>query len=218
MVSQYKASQRGLTLIEMIGVLAIIAVTASIVLPALIRQTDKAVADLENVSLQSFGTAFQNNVMRTRRIPGLVGNDWATNIAAELGLNLADVTSNVRRQPRLFLLDTNGFAGLLNGPNYAAYVQTNTGTLAPTNSSFNPRIMIVSSLGKAAPNSLAGGTPGTSDFNNLWNWNGTAAGFPTTGAWSGWTGNPNDITVQRINLSPLLVNLYLDYNNGPNRN
>jgi prepilin-type N-terminal cleavage/methylation domain-containing protein len=218
---QTRASQRGLTLIEMIGVLAIIAVVASIVLPALVRQTDKAVADLESASLQSFGTAFQNNVMRTRRIPGLVGNDWATNVAGELGLNIADVTNNVRRQPRLFLIDTNGFAGLLNGPTYAAYVQTNAGTLAPTNSSFNPRIMIVSSLGKAVPSAVssAATTPLlTADFNKLWTWDGTAANFPTTGAWNGWTGSPYDITVQRINLSPLLVNLYLNYNNPPRNN
>ncbi len=202
----------------MIGVLAIVAVAASIVLPALIRRTDKVVADLESANLQSFGTAFQNNVARTRRIPGLAGNDWATNIALELGLNIADVTNNVRRQPRLFLLDTNGVAGLLNGPTYAAYLQTNSGTLAPTSSSFNPRIMIVSSLGKAAPSSLTSGTPVTSDFNNLWNWDGTAAKFPTTGVWSGWTGSPYDITVQRINLSSLLVNLWLSYNNAPGRN
>ena len=78
--------------------------------------------------------------------------------------------------------------------------------------------MIISSLGIAVPSSLTTGTPATTDFNNLWSWDGTKANFPSTGVWSGWNGNPNDITVQRINLSTLLVNLWLSYNNAPNRN
>ena len=78
-----------MTLIELMGVLAIIAIFASIVLPYLFRQTDKAVADVETASLQSFSDAFQRNITRTRRIPGLGGNDWSTNVAAELGIDIA---------------------------------------------------------------------------------------------------------------------------------
>src|SRR5690242_17648624 len=71
-----RASQRAMTLIEVIGVLAIIAVLASVVLPALIRQTDNVVAAQESATLQSFGNAFQSSITRNRRIPGVTANDW----------------------------------------------------------------------------------------------------------------------------------------------
>jgi prepilin-type N-terminal cleavage/methylation domain-containing protein len=207
-----RPSQRAMTLIEVIGVLAILAILAAVVLPALIQQTDKVVASQEAASLQSFGNAFKSSVIRNRRIPGTAGNDWATNIAAELGLNIADVTNNIRRQPRLLLLDSTGFSTLA-----LPYLQTDTGTLLPTNSSFTPRLMFISSLGKTLPNTLVSGGLNSSDFNNLWNWDSTQANFPTTGVWSGWTGSPYDITLQRINLSPLLVNIWLSYS-GASRN
>ena len=200
-----------MTLIEVIAVLAIVAVLASLVLPALIKQTDNVVATQETATLQSFGNAFQNTITRNRRIPGVAGNDWSTNIANELGMHLADVTNNIRRQPRIFLIDTNGFGDLT-----LPYLQTNSGTLSPTNVSFNPRLMIVSSLG--APLPLASGGPLYSDFNDLWNWDSTKANFPTSGIWAGWTGNPYDVVVQRINLSPLLVNLWFSYNSASGRN
>jgi type II secretory pathway pseudopilin PulG len=201
-----------MTLIEVIGVLAILAILAAVVLPALIKQTDKLVASQEATSLQSFGNAFQSSVTRNRRIPGAAGYDWATNIAAELGLNIADVTNNIRRQPRLILLDTTGFSTLA-----LPYLQADSGTLVPTSPSFSPRLMLISSLGKALPNTLVSGGLSSGDFNNLWNWDSTQANFPTTGVWAGWTGSPYDITLQRINLTPLLVNVWLTYS-GASRN
>ncbi|MGA2660685.1 MAG: type II secretion system protein [Verrucomicrobiota bacterium] len=192
-----------MTLIEVIGVLAVIAILAAVLLPALIKETDKVVADQETASLQSFGDAFQRNVMRYRRIPGVAGFDWATNIAAELGVNINSVTNNLRQQPRVLLVDTNGF-----GTMALPYVQTNAGTTLPA----NPRLMIVSSLGKSLPSGVVSGGPLTSDFANLWN---SAPGtVPASGVWSGWTGSANDITVQRINLSPLFVYLLLSTYNS----
>lgn len=196
--------KRAFSLIEMIGVLGVIAILAAVLLPALIKEADKAVADQETASLQSFADAFQRSVMRYRRIPGAAGSDWATNVAAELGVSAYSVTNNVRQQPRIFLIDTNGFGGM-------QLPYANNGTALPT----NPRLMIVSSLGKALPSGLVNGGPSASDFSNLWT---SAVGMmPTTGVWSGWTGNPNDIIVQRFNLSSLFVNLLLStYNSSWN--
>ena len=195
--------QRAMTLIEIIGVLAVLAILAAIILPALIKQTDKAVADQETARLQSFGDALQRNILRNRRIPGPAGLDWATNIAAEVGLDISSVTNNVRRQPRVFLVDTTGFGSLT-----LPYFQDNSGTALPP----NPRLMIVSSLGKAMPTNLVSGGLSSGDFSNLWS---AASGtVPTSGAWAGWKGNPNDITVQRVSLSPLFVNLWLSTYNS----
>ena len=201
-----------MTLIEVIGVLAILAILAAVILPALIRQTDKAVADQETATLQSYGNAIERYITRNRRIPTVDGNDWATNVAAEMGVDIAQVTNNVRRQPRVVLMDSAGFAALS-----LPYVQTATGTMAPANSSFRPRLMLISSLGLALPNAVATGAISATDFNNLWT-NSTPGNFPNTGVWSGWAGNPNDITIQRLDLSKLIVNLWLSYNNGASRN
>src|SRR5579859_173590 len=77
-------SHRAFSLLELIGVLAILAILAATVLPLLIKQTDQAVATQESANLQSFGDAFQRSVTGNRRIPGVSGSDWATNVATQL--------------------------------------------------------------------------------------------------------------------------------------
>ncbi|HXI51243.1 MAG TPA: prepilin-type N-terminal cleavage/methylation domain-containing protein, partial [Candidatus Saccharimonadales bacterium] len=95
--------RNGMTLIELIGVLAIIAIVAAALVPVLIRQLDKAAADQETAALKSFSTALQRSAQRNRYIPSEA--DWASVVAAELGANPSDVSTNGRRQPRFFLVD-----------------------------------------------------------------------------------------------------------------
>jgi type II secretory pathway pseudopilin PulG len=88
----------------MIGVLTVIAILAAILLPALLRQMDKIAGQQESASLKSFGEALQQSILRNRYIPA--SNDWASVVAAELGTDIANVTTNQsRKQPRVFLID-----------------------------------------------------------------------------------------------------------------
>src|SRR5260221_7536370 len=96
-------SRQGFSLIEVIGVLALIAVLAALVLPVLVRQIDKTVADQEVTTLQNFGTALPQNIMRNRYIPG--PSDWMTNLATELGMNVSDVKTNARNNARFMIVD-----------------------------------------------------------------------------------------------------------------
>ena len=104
---------------------------------------------------------------------------------------------------------------------------TNTSVLATNGAGFdafgyqgtpalpaNARMMLVSSLGKNLP--IASGMPSASDFAALWDV--SPGTVPSSGAWAGWTGDPEDVKIHRVNLSPLFVKLvlttYLSATNG----
>ena len=203
-----RPGRRAFSLIEMIGVLAVIAITAAMLLPVLTKTTDSAVAGQETASLQSFGTALQNNILRTRSIPATT--NWITVVAGETGLTLSNVAYTVRQQPRLLLVDTNGFGSLT-----LPYSQTAAGTPNPLTNSTLPRFMIVSSLGTALPALLGtNGFPSSTNFNALWNC--PAGTVPTNSPWNTWTGKSSDVSVQRVSLSTLFARLTLNNSDPTN--
>ncbi len=184
----------GFTLIEVIGVLAILAIMATVIASTTTKHLDVAAANLESTNLVNFATALQNSVMRYRYIPGTTGtSNWVQMVAAELGLDTNSVTFNARRSRRIWLTDPNNIA--------LPYRQTISGAGAlPT-----VRMMILSTLGPAFPTTLTDGP--MADFNTLWNaLDGTR---PSVSVLSGWSGTGDDLKIQRINLSPLFVQLKL---------
>jgi len=203
-------ARRAFSLIEMIGVLALIAIAATMLVPVFVKQTDMAVATQESATLQSFTTAFQNNIERNQAIPSIT--NWVTVVATELGLTSNSVALTPRNQTRVLLIDTNGF-GALSLP----YTQRTSGTPNPITNSTLPRFMVVSSLGLALP-ALTGtnGPANTTNFNALWNApNGTV---PTNSGspWIGWKGQASDVNVQRLDLSLLFAHLVLSNSDPTN--
>ncbi len=193
---------RGMTLIELIGVLAVLAVLAAMLVPALIKGTDQVVANNETAALQSFNDALLRVIQRNRWVPGT--NEWASALAAELGLNISDVSTNLRHQPRFFLIDP---ALSIDGKGLSYIQDSNASSNAPV----SPRVIILSSLGRSFAAGMGSCVPGSSDFSNLWN---TADGqLPAasllTTYWSG--GQANDLKIQRVNLAQAFVNLVLSY-------
>jgi type II secretory pathway pseudopilin PulG len=188
------------TLIEIIGVLAILAIVATAIASATIRRLDITAANLESTNLVSFATALQNSALRTRYIAGPTGtSNWVQMIAGELGLNPYLVSTNSRNCRRVLLRDPNYSIGL-------PYSQTIAGTgsiLPPT-----ARLIILSTLGPAFPASLVDGT--TNDFNTIWNTpDGTVPAVSAANPLYPWSGKGGDLIVQRVDLSSLFVHLVL---------
>ena len=201
------STRGGFTLIELVGILAVIVILATVIVSTTVKQLDIVAGDLESASLSKYAVALQSNIQRNRYVPG--GTEMAQRIATELGIDLKDVTTNPRANLRLFLVDP----GFQIGPAqvHPPFQQTNTGCgFVGTNGyaapPIKPRLMILSNMGAVDwPTNVIG--MNDSDFDILWN---TADGsLPTGGPWAGWQGQAADVRVQRINLSLLFVHLIL---------
>ena len=182
-------SAQAFTLIEFLGVLAIIAILAAVLMPVAIRQIDEAARTKERTDLVAISNAVVQQVLSAKIIPR--ESDLAQAAATWTRQPASRITTTPRGQSRAFLLDTNGWFGTTSLP----YNQTNTGTFI-TNTA---RLMIVSTVGRA----LLVSTGRPADFNAIWD---TVEGaIPST--WEGWQGRGEDLQIQRINLQPLFHRL-----------
>jgi type II secretory pathway pseudopilin PulG len=203
----------------MIGVLAVLAILATIIASTTTRSLDIASANLESTNLSTYASSLLKSVTRNRSVP--TAANVASAIATELGMDLKDVSTNARNNLRLFVYDPD----LWIGTNKAGqgYVQTvagaalkdpNDATLGVGLRPVHPRLVICSSLGANLPD-LSGLS--VNDFAIIW---GTPAGtVPNvaafgSGSWGGTTGG-DDLRIQRLDLSPLFVHLVLYNYNYP---
>jgi len=104
---------RAFTLIEIIAVLAAIAILAAVIAPSIIRRVDRAAWTKETADLKSIADGYTQYIVRSKIVPGT--DTWATDIASQMSLAPSSITTNSRRYARAFLVDTNlsiGGAGL----------------------------------------------------------------------------------------------------------
>lgn len=190
----------GFTLIEMIGILAVIAILAVALIPILIKQMDQIAADREIKQLKTFADGLRQQVVKNRFIPD--HTSWDSMIASNVGLSISQVRTNGRRVARAFLIDPN-FQLQRSGessPSNPPYTQNVGGSIIyPT----SPRLMILSSMAQALPVS--------SGINNAFNtiWNTEEGKVPADSAWNGYQ-KGDDLKIQRIHLSDLFVQLVLN--------
>ena len=121
----------GFTIIELIGVLAVMAILAGMILPNVIQQINRAVEESEEMGLASLAKGLEAAVLRYRLIPGngtdyynvttatLAANgtvDWAEMIAEQVSVPSSHIiTEQERGCTRRYWFDpANGAGTLLN--------------------------------------------------------------------------------------------------------
>jgi hypothetical protein len=185
---------------EMIGALAVIAVLVAVALPNAIRYLDRVAADREVATLKTLGDRFQKAILRQGTIPAQSG--WRSFVAAEAGMSSNSVSVNPRYKKRAFVAD----------PDPGGWLGTHLPfTNAPSGSATSPanaRVMFISSLGSPLPANIESGMD-TAEFQTLWTTSDGSIPPSSSTIWNGWSGDPYDIKIQRINLGALFNHLVL---------
>ncbi len=204
--------EHGFTLIEMIGVLAIIAILAGMLAPNVIKMMQSATQDAEEKALDVLADGLVNYVLDSRIIPqsGEGAGTWATNIGTQTELPAAKIYATDLTCSRRYWFDP---ATDLNGltDNTASYDQntvtaanlssysTSSTTSAPT----NPRAMIISDLTPSCSNNIlvASVAHNTANFAAVWDQTGTLTESST-------------LKVKRINFAKHFETITLVSGNG----
>lgn len=178
--------------------MAVIAVLSTVILPVMIRVSDQMALTAEQQEMKGLVEGLKAHVLRNHNIP--FTNGIAAAIGAEIGMQPDRVMANARGLRRVYLLDP-AITNTLSVP----FNQSWTGI--PNDL---PRLlgaMVISSISRELPTNLVSGFAASSEaFSNLW----YAVDGTMPSGWH-WNGNPDDLTMERLNLRELFVEVTLNY-------
>lgn len=198
-----QAARRGMSLIELVGALAIIAILAGVVSINAVRKIEEEKRQAEAQTMERIGRAFEQVVIHYKSLPAATLASWAPQVASEMGVPIDLVWTNGVGTPRLLLYDPSlVVAGLT--PASFPYHQQAQGATTLTNA----RLVILSSLQPGYPD-VALNTAAA--FSNLWNRvpHQLPAGWPAD-----WAPDPDDLVIQRVDLSRLFHRVVLNNVDG----
>lgn len=167
------SESRAFTLLELIGVLAIMAITASVLAPNVLRSIERAAVRAEGLTLENLGSQVKLYLRDNGAPPTNAG--WSAQLVSYSDLSTADLTVNQRQGTRVYVLDT-----------------------ASTPS---PRALIFSSMreGLAVPGYAS---VNAARFDDLWQTpEGSLPSGAAAGLFSSWpAGSGEYLVIRRINL------------------
>src|SRR5262245_44241417 len=185
----------GFTVMELIGVMAIVAMVAAAIFPSVIRRIDQAAGTRETSDLNVIADAYTQYSLRKKNVPGV--STWASNLANHMSLPVASITATPRGYARACLVDMN----LSIDGGGLSYTQTTNGTTKPVSAP----VLLISSQAKALP--VSSGIPSSAEFNAIWD---APEGIKPSGStWASWTGKGDDLRIKKLNLEPLFYQLIL---------
>lgn len=180
LVPRILRSATAFTLVEMIGVMAVMTILAGVLTPNLLRTIERTAVRAEAENLRALGDQIKlylrdNATMPSTALPPTIPN-WSSQLAFYSSLSANDIYTNKRQMNRLYVPD----------PVVA-----------------NQRAMLVSSMrtGVALPSSASIST----NFTAIWN---TADGtVPAVAGWGAWNSNNIEfLVIERVNLATVYRN------------
>ncbi|MBK8002026.1 MAG: hypothetical protein IPK15_25840, partial [Verrucomicrobia bacterium] len=204
------------SMIEMIGVIAIMAIAAAVIMPNLAQRMSRQNGEKEDKMLDVLGEGLTRYVQTYQVIPG--ANTWISSVASVTGLT----TNEVRRvmpadssTARVYLIHPSFTPSSTSGGTFAdpLWSQVVAGASAVT----SPRILIISvhKPGLTLP-VTSGKASSASAFDAIWDWVlDPSTEAPPSGWSSSWTGNGEFLHVERINLTPLFHRVTINNSEFP---
>ncbi|MDX8413745.1 MAG: type II secretion system protein [Mariprofundales bacterium] len=196
----------GFTLIEIIGVLAVMSIMAATIAPSAIQMITAGKQSAEDSAMAAIADALRLHVLNNKKIPSQT--TWASDLSALLNTAPSKVTTNDSNGARIYLYPDN-FVSTGNSLAYDQYAKiaadVTAGSISnlPTAPLSNPRVMVISNLNPGTPLTQASGQLAATTFDNIWNQSGN---FPAE-----LTENDN-LKIARINLSDTFESLVLNNN------
>jgi len=194
-VNLQRTMSGGYTLIEMVGVLAIIAILAAVVTENILERMKRQMRETEASNLATFADAIRKSIARTKSVPG--AGALPARIAAELSMPSSKVTMTPYKYTRYFLMHPDFRVGT-NQTSTIPYTQTVRGsTVEPANC----KVLIISSVGPIDEDLIPAEMTGTT-FTNLWD------------ASEEWDALARDVKLQRLELRDLFHRVILNNLDG----
>jgi prepilin-type N-terminal cleavage/methylation domain-containing protein len=184
-------NKNGFTLIEMIGVLTIIAIIASALVPNISREITRAIADAEDSELNTIALSLKKYISENQIIPGTATGQWNTVIAPFIENSSNRIINNRGSGTRRLILRTTNGIGSVPYDQSAIYTAgiTPQGSL-PITFPVQMRLLLVSNLSGAVPVSALT----DAQFDAVWDQTGVIpAGFATG----------NKFRIERMSLASL---------------
>ncbi|MCR9261396.1 MAG: prepilin-type N-terminal cleavage/methylation domain-containing protein [Pseudomonadaceae bacterium] len=180
---------QGFSLLEMIGVMAVMAILAGALAPSVFQLIEEGYQTAEEQSLAAIAESLQKAIVRDKRIPTTVLADWSDAVSQYASLPPARITTNDKNFTRRLYADPMFFTA--SNQNFPGYTQTSGLASVP----FSPRLMVVSNLAGGVTANL-----NTHDrFADVWEQNAGALLV-----------EDDVLMIERINLAPLFVRVLLN--------
>ena len=181
-IKSYKNHHLGFTLMELIGVMAIISILSAVLAPSVFDAIKAAVSDAESANVKTLLEALEESINENKRIPTQTANSWVTAISAYIDFPRSKIEYNRRGFRRRLYIDPKFFT--TSNTVFPGYTQISGLTQKPN----FPRLMLVSDLTK---NIVAPPTTNAA-FSAIWD--------QTTGA---AIVESDDVKIERMHLASL---------------
>lgn len=179
---------RGFSLLEMIGVLSVMAILAGALAPSVFQILEEAYQEAEERSLETIADALESYIRRNKVIPSVATNDWTVAVADHASLSPQLVLTNEKNFNRRLYADPMFFT--TSNQAWTGYTQTQGLATMPN----SPRLMLVSDL----DGNVSANLNTNARFSDVWEQNIGALLVES-----------DTLLIERINLAPLFVRAVL---------